>query len=233
MRGRGPSRCGTQRDLDRTDLAQHLLGEHVADVAEMGRVHRPSSSIHERGVAAALRAPPVIAEGAHAGDEHLVHLVLARRVDQERGFEAGRTNDCSAVGLWAARLPRTGRACIVGVAVRADVRGQATSGGSRRSTGRRRPRRRPRDLAARTHVSPEPGDLHAMVPEHGRGTAGRCRRTKENEGRLPNRRPSFRGREREQEAMLHSSAAINLATDHEGTRRETVKKRTPSGTMAR
>ena len=49
----GPSRCGTQHDVDDADLAQRLLGEHVADVAQMDRVHLVELE-DERGVDATL-----------------------------------------------------------------------------------------------------------------------------------------------------------------------------------
>ena len=51
---------------------------------------------------------------------------------------------------------------------------------------------------------------------------------KKNEGRLPNRRPPLRGREREQEAMLLGSADRNIGGARKGTSREAVKKRTHS-----
>jgi hypothetical protein len=51
---------------------------------------------------------------------------------------------------------------------------------------------------------------------------------KRNEGRLPNWRPSFRGREREQEAMLRVPLPSRLGRPGLGTSHQTVKKRTPN-----
>ena len=79
-------------DLDRADLAQHLLRQHVADVAQVDGVQAIQLE-HERGVEPALGALGVVAVRAHARDEHLVDLVLAGRIDGERALEAGGSDD--------------------------------------------------------------------------------------------------------------------------------------------
>ncbi len=76
-------------DVDRADVAELLLGQQVADVPEMDRVDAVDLD-HERDALAVLRPTGVVAVGADAGDEHLLDLVLAGAVEDERLVEARR-----------------------------------------------------------------------------------------------------------------------------------------------
>ena len=90
-RARGAERPADRHagDFDPADVGELLLGQLMADVAEMDRVD-PVELGHERDLAAALRAPRVVAVRPHARQEDVVDLVLARPVEHERGLEAGR-----------------------------------------------------------------------------------------------------------------------------------------------
>ena len=75
------------RDVHRADVRELLLGQEVADVAEMHRVHAVDLD-HERGLLAVLDALRVVAVGPNPRDEDLLDLVLAGAVEHERVVEA-------------------------------------------------------------------------------------------------------------------------------------------------
>ena len=76
-------------DVDRADVAELLLGQQVADVAEVDRVQAVELD-DERDLLAGLGALGVVAIGPDAGHEDLLDLVLARPVEDERVVQAGR-----------------------------------------------------------------------------------------------------------------------------------------------
>ena len=207
-------------DLDRPDVARRLR-QQVADVTEMNDV-KPVELIDEACVVAAFLAELLVAEGAHPGHEDLVDVVLAGRIEQESRFEAGRNRQTVApFSSGRASLRRGGRGrqtkgwLPVRMAVGDDVGSEAASSRAHDSgVGVRN-----HDALAATKAKAglaERGDFHGLIVG------------KANEGRLPNWRPSFRGREREPEAMLRGSAGQKIGRLREATRRQTVKKQTSS-----
>ena len=170
-RGEGPAH-GDAGDLDVADVAQHLLGQHVSNIAEVDGVESVHLE-HERGVAAPFRALGLVAEGADPRDQHLVDLVLARRIDGERALEAGGADDAQHGRAECPRRPVVAGSHTrpVRVTVGADVSGQATSGRSGdRSIGVRHDHALT-TLEADAGIS-EPGDLHGPDGATCSGTAG-------------------------------------------------------------
>ena len=91
-RGPGRAQRAADRDagdLDPADVGELLLGQLVADVAEVDRVDAVELD-DERDLAAALRALRVVAVRPHAREQDVVDLVLAGAVEHERRLEAGR-----------------------------------------------------------------------------------------------------------------------------------------------
>ena len=81
-------------DIDRADVADLLLRQQVADLAEVDGVD-PVDLDHERDALAVLRPARIVAVRPHAGDEDLLDLVLARAVEDERA--ASRLEGTSVV----------------------------------------------------------------------------------------------------------------------------------------
>ena len=80
---------GHAGDVHRTDVAELLLGQQVADLAEVDGVD--AVDLDDEGDAlAVLRAARVVAVGADAGDEDLLDLVLAGPVEDEGVVQARR-----------------------------------------------------------------------------------------------------------------------------------------------
>ena len=135
-----------------------LLGQQVADVAEVDRVHARRAR-RERDLLAALRAPRVVTVGPHAGEEDFLDLVLARAVEDERVIQAG-WQERLAVARALALRPRQRR--VVGVAEGDDVAGDAASG--RPDDRLIRIRHDDRVLAAKAHARPPvPGQFHRPI----------------------------------------------------------------------
>ena len=100
--------------VDRADLLELLLGEQVAEVAQVDHV-QSVEEYDESGVQAALRASRLVACGADARHKDIVDLVLARALQAKRRLEAGR------YALLGRGLPDVGPT---------DTRGRAGRGGS-------------------------------------------------------------------------------------------------------
>ena len=103
---------GHARDVDRADVAELLLGQEVADVAEMDRVQAVELD-DERGAPARALALGVVAVGPHAGQQDVLDLVLAGPVEDERRFEAAsarrsRRRACAGPSPCAAARRRRG-----------------------------------------------------------------------------------------------------------------------------
>ena len=111
-------------DVDRPDVAELLLGQQVADVAEVDRVHAVDLD-DERDLLAGLGAAGVVAIGPDAGDQDLLDLVLTGTVEHERVIEAGREERAPVARLLALR---SGERSIIGVAEGDDVAGDPAAG---------------------------------------------------------------------------------------------------------
>ena len=115
-------------DVDRADVAELLLGQEMADVAEVDGVDAVDLD-HERHALAALGAADVVAIGPDAGDQHLLDLVLAGAVEDERVVQAGREERRAVARQPALRLAlASGR--VIGMAEGDDVAGDAAAGRS-------------------------------------------------------------------------------------------------------
>ena len=106
------------------DVGQLLLGQEVADLAEVDRVE-PVELDEEGGLLAALRALGVVAVRPDAGQQDVADLVLAGPVEDERVVERAREDGLAvaralALGLW--QRP------VVGMGVRDDLAGDPASG---------------------------------------------------------------------------------------------------------
>ena len=75
-------------DVDRADVAELLLGQEVADVAEVDGVQAVELDDERRPTA--LLALGVVAVRPHAGQEDVLDLVLAGGVEGEGVLEAAR-----------------------------------------------------------------------------------------------------------------------------------------------
>ena len=111
-------------DVHRADVAELLLRQQVADVAEVDGVDAVDLD-DERDLLAGLGAAGVVAVGPDAGDQDLLDLVLARAVEHERGVQAGRQERATVARLLALG-PR--ERAIVGVTEGDDVAGDPTAG---------------------------------------------------------------------------------------------------------
>ena len=80
---------GHAGDVDRPDVAELLLRQQVADLAEVDRVH-PVELDHECSLLPALVALRVVAVRPDAGEEDVADLVLARAIEDERRIERRR-----------------------------------------------------------------------------------------------------------------------------------------------
>ena len=218
-------------DVDGPDVAELLLGQEVADVAEVDRVQAVELD-DERDLLARLGALGVVAIGPHAGDEDLLDLVLAGTVEDERVVEARRQ-----VGVAVARelALRPGELVVVGVAERDDVAGDAAPGrADDRLVG----------IGHDDRVATAKADAGASVPGefHGRDSdtaactgahvrAGHSR-TRKDRRRLPNRRPRSEGGRKEPCGFVR---VTTLRAADSGSRRQPVKKATRrrAGTIVR
>ena len=144
-----------QDDVDRPDVAELLLGQLVADVAEMDRVQ--PVDLHDEGdLLAARRALGIVAIGADAGHEDVLDLVLARAVEDERVVQARRQEGVAVARRLALRARQPG---VVGMAEGDDVAGDPPAGrADDRLVGVRHD---DRVAAAKADAGPSvPGDFH-------------------------------------------------------------------------
>ena len=137
-------------DVDRADVGELLLGQQMADLAEVDRVH-PVELDDERDLLAALRALRVVAVGPDAGQEHVADLVLARPVEDERVLERGRQERRAVARALALGL---GQRPVVRMGVRDDLAGDPAAGRPDDRSDRGRPRRRRPCPRRRMHVRP-------------------------------------------------------------------------------
>ena len=101
-------------DVDGADVAELLLGQEVADVAEVDRVDAVELD-DEGDLAAALGAARVVAIGPDAGQQDVADLVLAGSVEDEGVVEARRQQRLAVARPAALGL---GQRPVVGVADR-------------------------------------------------------------------------------------------------------------------
>ena len=87
-RGEGAAN-GNARDVDRPDLGQFLLGQQVADVSEVNRVHAIEFD-RESDSFPALAALVVVAIRPNPCQQHVADLVLARSIEEHGAIEARR-----------------------------------------------------------------------------------------------------------------------------------------------
>ena len=164
-------------DVDRADVAELLLGQQVADVAEMDRVDAVDLD-HERDLLAGLGAARVVAVGPDPGHQDFLDLVLARPVEHERVIEARRQQRLPVARGLERRLALALRQrSIVGMAEGHDV---AADPAPRRSHHRlewidHHDRILPPQPYARP---PIPSEFHRpiLTQPTSPGTAARCRR---------------------------------------------------------
>ncbi len=111
-------------DVDRADVGELLLGQEVADLAEVDRV-QPVELDEERRLLAALGALRVVAVGPDARQEDVADLVLAGAVEDERLVERARQDRLAVTRALALGLRQRP---VVRVRVGDDLAGDAATG---------------------------------------------------------------------------------------------------------